>query len=323
MLYSILYRNLQQHGWNFHHLQIYLAVQIQLVVKIFSQGFLFQSHIRIHKLQFICQRYSQAIGQFQIPAYQFGQSNQILAFLLSFMKIHFTIQHIKNEMGRNPVSYILQSQGSYGILHTPLFPVTQPLPIQHDDRNDSYQQETSAHNHIQPLIELKYLILLFPNRNLLLHQGAILCILQFKFCCPHLHSFITNGVIYMMIFFQIVICTFIISHLLKITLQITITHVNHIRFYIIIFYSMFQSLSGQCHISLLQCQLHKLRIYAIQSCSMMNRIKESPTFLQIVRSRIRAIQHQENFSQIYHGQISLKSHIRILVYHFKRAAEIP
>ena len=208
-------------------------------------------------------------------------------------------------------------------MHTPLFPVTQPFSIQHDDRNDSCQQETSAHNHIQPLIELKYLILLFPNRNLLLHQGTVLRILQFNFRSPHLHSFITNGVIYMMIFFQIVICTFIISHLLEITLQITITNVNHIGFYIIIFYSMIQTFSGQCHISLLQCQLHKLRINAIQGCGMMNRIKKSPAFLQIVRSRIRAIQHQENFSQIYHGQISLKSHIRILVYHFERAAEIP
>ena len=171
-------------------------------------------------------------------------------------------------------------------------------------------------------MKLKHLVFLFPNRNLFFHQRAVLRVLQFYFCSPHFYSFITDRVIYMMIFFQKVICTFIISHLFEITLQITITDVNHIGLYILIFYGMFQTFSGQCYVSLLQCQFHKLRINTVQGCSMMNRIKESPTFLQIVRSRIRAIQHQENFSQINHGQIPFKSHIRILVHDLQRTAEI-
>ena len=237
MLDGIFYRNLYHHGRKYFLVKMDGSIYGCGQYKAISQCFTFQVDKRIDKVQFLSHGNTQLLGQFQVAPHQFYQPTHISDLLVGVVT-HLTVQNVKNEMGRNPVTDILHTQSGNHILTSHLQQETLSLVVCVDKYSEPQNTDTGKHPQVKRLVQRQNFILFLLNENFLLHQRGVLTVFQINFSCTHFNTLITCRIINTLIFHLIIIGLFEIPHLFKIMLQVTVTDMLHIRFHIIRLYSL-------------------------------------------------------------------------------------
>ena len=196
--------------------------------KIVTQRTPLQIDVSLDKIQLFFQRNTQLLGQFQISPHQLDQRGQFLLLLLLATQ-HLLVQHIKNKVGRQAITDILQTQRRN---HTTAFCLHQRtllFTIQIKEKSDKESDYRNATHNQMGLPEFQHLILCLAYHDTMSQKCRVLLVAQGQVGRMHPYALITNRVIQPQIILLIIIGLPVIACFFIVLLQILIADMHHVR----------------------------------------------------------------------------------------------
>ena len=220
-------------------------------------------------------------------------------------------------MGRNPAPQILHTDAIYLLEETftkklPLFP-----HIPDDHHRSGCQQQADKHPDIHAQFQYTHFTRLSLNLHFLAQYDRVLTVTHIQFGYTGTNPFATDGVIQLIITFQILICITVVTCLFIIMLQILVAYSKHIGIHMSGRSSPCYHFPGTSDISFFQRKLNHQGFNVVHGGVVLYLRKVTVTFIQIVFGRIQPVRQQIKIAQINFRKIAFEYHLRVIRYQLR------